>query len=195
MRFPDTHDLLQISAVCNTLGAIFSSTEFFCFQKTIFFIGRTNLFMTWHNTTHTVMLILWMVLIRRVGKKSEREMESQIVPKYTASAPIFHSATDHFLSFTLLKASWRQRKEVNFPNDYKFWKAKKKKKKKWFSTMSFKELFLQILRTASINPLQISDRDLQLLSADEDGWEPSYLQSSCPQSDALKTEVTNTCIH
>lgn len=52
MRFPDTHDLLQIAEVYNTLGATFSSTEFFCFQKTIFFfIERTNLFTTQHNTT------------------------------------------------------------------------------------------------------------------------------------------------
>ena len=46
--------------------------------------------------------------------------------------------------------------------------------------MSFKEQFLQILCTASINPLQISDKVLQLLSADEDGLDPSYLQSCCP---------------
>lgn len=66
---------------------------------------------------------------------------------------------------------------------------------KWFSTMSFKELFLQILCTATINPLQIPDKDLQLLSADEDGLEPSYLQSCCPKSDALNSEVTNACVH
>lgn len=113
MRFPDTHDLLQIAEVYNTLGATFSSTEFFCFQKTIFFfIERTNLFTTQHNTTqhnttqhNTVMLILWMVLTKRGEKKSERETESQILPKYIASAPVFHLAKDHFLSFTLLKAS------------------------------------------------------------------------------------------
>lgn len=61
--------------------------------------------------------------------------------------------------------------------------------------MSFKELFLQILCTTSINPLQISDKVLQLLSEDEDedGLEPSHLQSCCPSSHALNTEVTNAC--
>lgn len=59
----------------------------------------------------------------------ERGREFQILPKYIVSAQILYLARDHLLSFTSLKESWRQGKEVNFPNDYKFRKAKKKKRK------------------------------------------------------------------
>lgn len=58
----------------------------------------------------------------------ERAREFKILPKNIVSAQIFYLARDHLLLFTSLKESQRQGKEVNFPNDYKFWKAKKKRR-------------------------------------------------------------------
>lgn len=67
------------------------------------------------------MPILWTTLIKRERKQMrERGREFKILPKYIVSDQIFYLARDHFLSFTSLKGSQRQGKEVNFPNDYKF---------------------------------------------------------------------------
>lgn len=60
----------------------------------------------------------------------ERGREFKILPEYIISAHIVYLARDHLLSLTSLTESQRQGKKVNFPNDYKFWKAKKKRREK-----------------------------------------------------------------
>lgn len=128
------------------------------------------------------MPILWTTLIKRERKQMRgRGRGFKSLPKYIVSAQIFYLARDHLLSLTSLKESQRQGKEANFPNDYKFWKAKKEKKRekgKWFSATSFKELFLQILCTASINPPQICDKVLQKMKMD---WSLLTCRAAAPR--------------
>lgn len=99
---------------------------FFISKRT--FLHRRNQFFPQNNI---VMPILWTTLIKRERKQMrERGREFKILPKYVVSDQIFYLARDHFLSFTSLKESQRQGKEVNFPNDYKFWEAKTKRREK-----------------------------------------------------------------